>query len=288
VRAWRLRLIPAVFVVLWSTGFIGARLGMPHAEPMTFLAIRFALTAAILLVAAVAMQVPWPRRASAWGHLALAGLLMHGVYLGGVFVAIRLGLEAGLSALIVSLQPLLVAAAAPFLLAEPVGLRRWLGLALGLIGVSLVLGGKLGGGGAMAIMACVAALGGITAGTLYQKRFCGAHDLRSGNMIQFAAAAAACGLAALAFETRRIDWAPELVFALFWLIIVLSLGAVPLLYVLLRRGAASQVASLFFLVPPTTALIAWPLFGERLGPVELVGMGLAVAGVALVNLEQGR
>jgi drug/metabolite transporter (DMT)-like permease len=287
VRAWWLRLIPAVFVVLWSTGFIGARLGMPHAEPMTFLAIRFALTAVILLVAAVAMQVPWPRRASAWGHLALAGLLMHGVYLGGVFVAIRLGLEAGLSALIVSLQPLLVAAAAPFLLAEPVGLRRWLGLALGLIGVSLVLGGKLGGG-AMAIMACVAALGGITAGTLYQKRFCGTHDLRSGNMIQFAAAAAACGLAALAFETRRIDWTPELVFALFWLIFVLSLGAVPLLYVLLRRGAASQVASLFFLVPPTTALIAWPLFGERLGPVELVGMGLAVAGVALVNLERGR
>ena len=114
-------------------------------------------------------------------------------------------------------------------------------------------------------MACVAALGGITAGTLYQKRFCGAHDLRSGNMIQFAAAAAACGLPRWRLETRRIDWAPELVFALFWLVFVLSLGAVPLLYVLLRRGAASQVASLFFLVPPTTALVAWPLFGERLG-----------------------
>ena len=287
MKGWWLRLVAPGFVLLWSTGFIGARLGMPHAEPMTFLAIRFALTAAILLVVALLLRVPWPARASAWGHLAVAGLLMHGVYLGGVFVAIRLGLEAGLSALIVSTQPLLVAAAAPFLLAEPVGARRWLGLALGLVGVSLVLSGKLGGsGGGMAVMACVAALVGITVGTLYQKRFCGTHDLRSGNMIQFAAATMACGLAALAFETRHVDWAPELLFALFWLVGVLSLGAVPLLYVLLRRGAASRVSSLFFLVPPTTALLAWPLFGERLGPVAILGMVLAVAGVALVNLER--
>ena len=211
MKVWWLRLVVPVFVLLWSTGFIGARLGMPHAEPMTFLTIRFALTTAILLVVAVVARAPWPGRVSDWGHLALGGLLMHGVYLGGVFIAIRLGLEAGLSALIVSTQPLLVAAAAPFLLAEPVGLRRWLGLALGLLGVALVLSGKLAGsGGILAFMTCVVALVGITLGTLYQKRFCGAHDLRSGNMIQFAAATLACGLAALAFETRRVDWAPEL------------------------------------------------------------------------------
>ena len=283
-----LRLLPGLFVLLWSTGFIGARLGMPHAEPMTFLALRFALTAACLMAGALLWRAAWPSRPAEWGHLAVAGLLMHGVYLGGVFVAIRLGLEAGLSALIVSLQPLLVAAAAPFLLAERVGARRWLGLGLGLLGVSLVLGGKLGHGAASfwAVAACLGALGGITAGTLYQKRWCTGQDLRTGNLIQFAAAAAACWLVALLLETRHIEWVPELVFALLWLVVVLSLGAIPLLYLLLRRGAASQVASLFFLVPPTTALIAWPLFGERLGPIELAGMVLTVAGVALVNSKR--
>ena len=280
------RILPALFVLLWSTGFIGARLGMPHAEPMTFLALRFALTAACLAVVAAAWRAPWPPRPRDWGHLALAGLLMHGVYLGGVFIAIRLGLEAGLSALIVSLQPLLVAAAAPFLLAERIGTRRWLGLGLGMLGAGLVLSGKLGhGGGVWAVVACLVALAGITFGTLYQKRHCVGHDLRTANLIQFAAAAAACWVAALLFETRADEWTGELVFALAWLIVVLSLGAIPLLYLLLRRGDASRVSSLFFLVPPTTAMLAWPLFGEHLGPVEILGMVLALAGVVMVNRE---
>lgn len=273
-------------MLLWSTGFIGARLGMPFAEPMTFLSLRFSITAACLAAVAVLWRVPWPSRLVDWSHLAVAGLLMHGVYLGGVFVAIRLGLEAGLSALIVSLQPLLVAAAAPLILAETIGWRRWLGLGLGLLGAGLVLSGKLGhGAGFLAIASCVAALLGITVGTLYQKRYCVGHDLRSANTIQFAAAGAACGMLAVLFETRRIEWTGELLFALAWLVIVLSLGAIPLLYVLLRRGEASQVASLFFLVPPTTAMLAWPLFGERLGPVEMLGMAVALAGVVLVNRE---
>ena len=273
-------------MLLWSTGFIGARLGMPHAEPMTFLALRFLITAACLAVVAVLWRVAWPTRLVDWGHLTVAGLLMHGVYLGGVFVAIRLGLEAGLSALIVSLQPLLVAAAAPFILAETIGWRRWLGLGLGMLGAALVLSGKLGHGAAfLAVFACVAALLGITVGTLYQKRHCTGHDLRTANMIQFSAAAAACWAAALLFETRRIDWTGELLFALAWLVIVLSLGAIPLLYLLLRRGDASRISSLFFLVPPTTALLAWPLFGEHLGPIEILGMALALAGVVLVNRE---
>ena len=282
------RLLPALFVLLWGTGFIGARLSMPYAEPMTFLALRFALTAALLALVAMVSRVAWPRRPIDVVHLAVAGLLMHGFYLGGVFIAIRLGLEAGLSALIVSTQPLLVAAAAPFLLAERVGARRWLGLGLGLVGVLCVLAGKLGHGGAgfWPVAACVAGLAGITAGTLYQKRWCSGLDLRTGNLIQFAAAALACWLAALSFETRRIEWTGELLFALGWLVFVLSLGAIPLLYLLLRRGAASQVASLFFLVPPTTALIACLLFGEQLGPLALAGMALTVAGVALVNLER--
>jgi drug/metabolite transporter (DMT)-like permease len=286
LNALWLRLMPGVFVLLWSTGFIGARLGMPYAEPMTFLALRFALTAALLGVAALAMNAPWPSRPRDWGHLAAAGLLMHGVYLGGVFVAIRLGLEAGLSALIVSLQPLLVAAAARLFLGERVPPRAWLGLALGLAGVGLVLARKLGaapGGSAWGVLACVAALAGITAGTLYQKRFCTGHDLRTGNLVQFVAAALFCLALALLFETMRVEWTPGLLFALFWLVVVLSLGTISLLYVLLRRGAASRVASLFFLTPPTTALIAWPLFGERLGPPELLGMAVAVLGVALVS-----
>lgn len=282
------RLTPCLFVLLWSTGFIGARLGMPHAEPMTFLALRFALTAALLGLAALVWRAPWPRRPADWGHLAVSGLLMHGVYLGGVFVAIRMGLEAGLSALIVCLQPLLVAATAPLLLRERVGPRSWIGLALGLLGVTLVLARKLGTGTgeAGAVAACVLALAGITIGTVYQKRYCTAQDLRTGNSLQFAAAATACWVGALLFETRHVDWTPELLFALLWLVLVLSLGAISLLYVLLRRGAATQVASLFFLVPPTTALIAWPLFGERLGPVEITGMAITVAGVALANLDR--
>jgi drug/metabolite transporter (DMT)-like permease len=280
-----LAFMPGLFVVLWSTGFIGARYGMPHAEPMTFLAIRFALTAAILGPIALLGRAPWPRRGRDLLHLAVAGLLVHAAYLGGVFVAIRLGLEAGLSAMIVSLQPLLVAASAPFLLGERVGRTTWAGLALGLLGVVLVLARKLGLGSddGWAVLACLGALAGITAGTLYQKRFCSGLDLRSGNFVQFAASAAACWLLALLFETREVAWTGELVFALLWLVLVLSLGAISLLYLLLRHGAASQVASLFFLVPPTTALIAWPLFGERLGPPELLGMALTVTGVALAN-----
>ena len=281
-----LRLLPALFVLLWSTGFLGARLGLPYAEPMTFLALRFAITAACLAVLAILWRAQWPARARDWGHLALAGLLMHGVYLGGVFVAIRLGLEAGLSALIVSLQPLLVAAVAPFVLDERIGLHRWIGLGLGMLGAGLVLSGKLGhGGGFWAVAACVAALGGITVGTLYQKRHCVGHDLRTANMIQFAAAGAACWVAALLFETRRIEWTGEFLFALAWLVIVLSLGAIPLLYLLLRRGDASTVSSLFFLVPPTTAVLAWLLFGEQLGPIAILGMALTLAGVVMVNRE---
>ena len=277
--------VPALFVVLWSTGFLGARLGLPHAGPLTFLALRYGLAAGLLVLVALAMRAPWPRRPAEVGHCAVAGLLVHGVYLGGVFVGISLGVEAGVSALIVGLQPLLTAALAGALLGERVAPRQWAGLGLGLLGVALVLARKLGQGAGDALggLACVAALLGITAGTLYQKRFCAGMDLRSGSVVQFAAAGLATAPLALLFEDTRIAWGGEFVFALLWLVLVLSLGAVSLLYVLIRRGAAAQVASLFFLVPPCTALIAWPLFGETLGPVALVGMALTAAGVALAS-----
>jgi drug/metabolite transporter (DMT)-like permease len=279
--------LPALFVFLWSTGFLGAKLGLPHAGPLTFLALRFALVAALLLLLALATRAPWPRRPGEVAHYAAAGLLVHAVYLGGVYVAIARGVEAGVSALIVCLQPLLVAATAGLLLGERVTARQWLGLALGLAGAALVLARKLGhgagGGDAWGVLACVAGLLGITAGTLYQKRHCAGMDLRTGNVVQFAASAIATGVPALLLEDNRIAWTGEFAFALLWLVVVLSLGAISLLYVLIRRGAASRVSSLFFLVPPTTALIAWPLFGETLGPPELAGMALAAAGVALAS-----
>jgi drug/metabolite transporter (DMT)-like permease len=277
--------LPALFVFLWSTGFIGAKLGLPHAGPLTFLALRFALAAALLALLALATRAPWPRRPAEVAHYAAAGLLVHAVYLGGVYVGIARGVEAGVSALIVCLQPLLVAALAGLLLGERVTARQWLGLALGLAGVGLILARKLGHGlgDPWGALACVAGLLGITAGTLYQKRHCAGMDLRTGNVVQFAAAALATGVPALLLEDNRIEWTGGFVFALLWLVVVLSLGAISLLYVLIRRGAASRVSGLFFLVPPTTALIAWPLFGETLGPVELAGMGLAVGGVALAS-----
>jgi drug/metabolite transporter (DMT)-like permease len=275
--------IPALFVLLWSTGFIGARLGLPYAGPLTFLSLRYALAAGLLVIIALIMRAPWPRRPTDVAHYAVAGLLVHGVYLGGVFIGISLGVEAGLSALIVSLQPLLVAALAGLLLGERVSGRQWLGLALGFTGVALILFHKLGRGlsDALGGLACVAALLGITVGTLYQKRYCTGMDLRTGTAIQFAAAGLATAPLALLFEPAHVVWSGEFVFALLWLVLVLSLGAVSLLYVLIRRGAAASVSSLFFLVPPCTALIAWPLFGERLGPAALLGMALTLAGVML-------
>ena len=282
--------VPALFVALWSTGFIGARLGLPHAGPLTFLALRFGLAAGLLVLVALATRAPWPSRPAELGHYAVAGLLVHGVYLGGVFVGISLGVEAGVSALIVGLQPLLVAALAGVFLGERVARPQWAGLGLGLLGVALVLARKLGQGPGDALggLACVAALFGITAGTLYQKRHCAGMDLRTGSVVQFAAAGLATAPLALLFEDNRVSWEGGFVFALLWLVLVLSLGAVSLLYVLIRRGAAARVASLFFLVPPCTALIAWPLFGETLGPVALVGMALTAAGVALASRGAAR
>jgi drug/metabolite transporter (DMT)-like permease len=275
--------IPAVFVLLWSTGFIGARLGLPYAGPLTFLSLRYALAAGLLVIIALSVRAPWPGRPTEIVHYAIAGLLVHGVYLGGVFLGISLGVEAGISALIVSLQPLLVAAFAGLLLGERVSVRQWAGLALGFIGVSLILFHKLGRGFSDALggLACVVALLGITTGTLYQKRFGAGMDLRTGTAIQFAAAGLATAPLALIFEQARVVWSGEFVFSLVWLVLVLSLGAVSLLYVLIRRGAAASVSSLFFLVPPCTALIAWPLFGERLGPAALLGMALTLGGVIL-------
>jgi len=277
------RLVPAfplLFVVLWSTGFIGARLGLPHSEPLTFLFVRYLLVVALLLVLAVLGKAPWPARGRDWFHIGVAGLLIHGVYLGGVFIAISIGLPAGVAALVVGLQPLLVAVGAGLLLRETVVRRQWLGLALGLAGVALVLANKLGTGFELqALVPCLVSLLAITCGNLYQKHFCPQFDWRTGALAQFVPTVVFTGLAAALTETLRIDWVPEMVFAMGWLVLVLSLGAVSLLNWLIRNNNAVNVASLFYLVPPCTAVVAWLLFGESFGGTALAGMGLVVWGV---------
>ena len=281
-------LAPAVFVLLWSTGFIGAKLGLPYAEPFTFLALRYALVSVVLLAALLITRAPWPRSRSDVLHTIVAGLLLHGVYLGGVFSSIHLGLEAGVSALIVGVQPLFTAALAGPLLGERVDRVQMVGLLLGLVGVTLVVWQKLNvdTGTFWSVGLSVIALVGITLGTLYQKRYCGGVSLVSGNLIQFASSGIAMALLAWLLETRNVVWSGEFVFALGWLALVLSVGAISLLYILIRQGAAARVASLFYLVPPVTALIAWLLFDERLGAVALAGMLMAAAGVALVNFSE--
>ncbi len=278
-------LMPALFVFLWSTGFIGGKLGLPHAEPMTFLAIRFAIVAAGLTLVALVFRASWPRDWRQIAHLAVVGILLHGLYLGGVFAAIHDGVEAGTSALVVGIQPILTAILAGPVLGERVTRRQWLGFLLGLSGVALVVEQKLGLGlgTPFGMGLCVVALFGITLGTLYQKRFCTAMDLRSGNAIQFTAAFLMTTAMAFIFETRVVNWTPEFMIALAWLVIVLSFGAITLLMVLIRQGAASRVASLFFLVPPCTAVFAYFLFGEVLGPLEIGGMAITAVGVLLVN-----
>lgn len=281
--------MPIVFVLLWSTGFIGAKFGLPYAEPFTFLFIRFALTLLLLIPLVIIMRIPWPTSPRLWAHIAISGFLVHGAYLGGVFYGIYLGMPAGLAALLVGLQPLLTAAFAGPLLGEQLKRQQWLGLALGLIGISLVLGSKLeigeslfDGFGINALLCVTVALIGISLGTLYQKRYCTSMPLLSGAVIQYLAAGALLGSGAWLFETRQVEWSSTFLLTLGWLVLILSIAAILLLMALIKKGEASRVASLFYLVPPVTALQAWWLFDERLPLLGLVGMLVAITGVVMV------
>lgn len=282
--------MPFVFVLLWSTGFIGAKFGLPYAEPLTFLLWRFVILVALLVPFALLTRAAWPKSWRLAGHIAVSGLLVHAGYLGGVFVAIGLGVSAGLASLVVGLQPLLTAAVVGPLLGEVVAPRQWLGLILGLGGVVMVVSEKVAAGGtgfdAWGMVAAVVALVSITLGTVYQKRYCGGMELRTGTAIQYMAAAAAMLVLAPLFETMVVDWTGEFIFALFWLVGVLSVGAISLLMLMIRWGEVARVASFFYMVPPVTALVAWALFGEQMGPLALAGMGVAVAGVALVVVRR--
>ena len=281
-------LYPLLFVALWSTGFIGAKFGLPDAEPLTFLTLRYAIVLVLMGALVWYQRAVWPRTMREWLHIGVSGVLVHGVYLGGVFIAIGHGLPAGVTAIVVGLQPVLTALGAGLLLGERVRPTQWAGLALGFVGVALVVAHKIAsntGSGMVLSMLLPAgiALLAITAGTLYQKRFCPSFDLRTGSVIQFLPTLALTGLAAMATETMVVHWTPSFVFALSWLVLVLSLGAVTLLNVLIRGGSAVNVASLFYLVPPATALVAWALFGETLTGLALLGMVVTVLGVWLAR-----
>ena len=281
---------PALFVVLWATGFVGARYAMPYAEPFTFLALRFMLAAALLAAAVVTVRLRWPPARDA-AKAIVAGILIHGIYLGPVFWAIHNGMPAGLTALIIGLQPLVTALAAWMLLSEPLTRRLLVGLGFGFAGLAMVLAPALSAAPHDTIAAvtpanfaaCIVAVLGISFGTVWQKRHAAAIDLRAGNMWQYVGAAGVCGLAALGVEHGTIVWAPQLLFALAWLTLVLSIGAVFLLMFLIREGAVSKVSSLFFLVPGVTAVMAWALFGENLTWLQVVGLVVASGGVWLAT-----
>ncbi len=279
--------IPIFFVLLWSTGFIVAKFGLPYAPPLTFLILRCSCVLLVLIPCVLIWRAPWPKAASI-GHIAVAGLLLQAGYLSGVWIAIKLGMPAGLSALIVGMQPILTAAAAP-LIGERVRPRQWLGLMFGLTGVALVVFAKitLVGLTAASIGFCLMALGAITAGTMYQKRFCPRFDLRTGTIIQFAATVLVLLPLAMLFEDfslplTTVAWTPRFVGALLWSVFALSIGAIFLLFKLLRRSDATQVTSLLYLTPPTTAVMAWIMFGEAFNLLGILGMAVAVIGVAFV------
>lgn len=278
------RLYPFLFVFLWSTGFIGARFGLSHAEPLSFLLMRYLSVIVLMTTLALLSGAPWPKHWQEWIHIGVSGILIHAIYLGGVFVAIKHGLPAGIAALVVGMQPLLTALGASWLLDERVSARQWLGLVLGFAGVALVIGGKFGFKAQLGplLIPVLVALVAITAGALYQKRFCSGFDLRTGSVIQFSSSAIVTIIAIGLFTKFQIDWTPQFIFALAWLVLVLSIGAISLLNVLIHSGSAVNVASLFYLVPLSTALLAWALFGETLPLLSLVGMALAVGGVYLV------
>ncbi|MDE4142237.1 DMT family transporter [Phaeobacter gallaeciensis] len=271
---------PVLFVFLWSTGFIGAKYGLPHAEPMTFAALRFGIVTALVTFWALVSRAAWPRPRLAF-HAGLIGVLMHAGFMGTTFVAISFGVEAGTAALIAALQPILSTLLARPLLGEKTRPRQWLGLCLGLLGVLLVVGNKLtaGLGAASGYGLCLLALASLSSGTIWQKKFGSTIPAASGYVIQFGAATMVTLSLALAFETMQIDWSLDFALALTWLVLAISIGAIVLLYGMLRTGDASRVSSLFFLTPVSTALIGWIMFGEQLSVLALVGVALAAAGV---------
>lgn len=283
LAAWLIRWMPAVFVLIWSTGFIVARFGMPYAPPMSFLALRYALSIACFLPWVVLAGVAWPRDRRQWWHLGVTGCLMHAGYLGGVWAAVKAGMGSGLSALIVGLQPLLTALWMAHV-GSRISRRQWAGLVLGFVGLMFVVSRKMGQGGEanwLNMAFATGALLSITVGSLYQKRFVAPCDVRSANVVQLMAALVLTLPLALA-EAEPFQWNVSVIAAMAWSVLGLTLGGSSLLYLLLQRGAATSVTSLMYLVPPCTALMAWMLFSEPITAMTMAGIALTAIGVGMV------
>jgi drug/metabolite transporter (DMT)-like permease len=274
---------PFAFVVIWASGFVVAKYAAPYAEPLSFLILRYAGVVVLMLALALVAAAPWPRGRQVL-HIAVAGIGIQAGYLGGVWAAVAAGMPAGVAALVVNLQPVLTAVFAG-LLGERLGRLPVAGLLLGFAGVALVVSNRLTTEGIspLTLGLTIMALLAITAGTLYQKRFCPHFDLRTGQVVQFVASLLVTLPFAFAFESFRFTWTPELAGALVWSVLVLTGGGISLLFLMLRRGAAAKVTSYFYLVPGITALMAFAMFDETLGPVAIGGMVLAVLGVAVAT-----
>ncbi|MCP4791294.1 MAG: DMT family transporter [Gammaproteobacteria bacterium] len=288
---WFVALMPWVFVWVWSTGFLVAKFGQPYAEPFTLLSIRFACAMLVLLLIMPLFKTKWSNNPRLWLHSMIVGLLIHGVYLGGVFQAIALGMPAGMSSMVIGLQPLVMALLAGLMLKERVTPWQWLGLAIGLVGLYLVLAERFaidakqlfdGFSGWSAVLV-VASLMGISVGSTYQKKYCQGIDLLASIWWQYFAATIFCVFIALAFEERVVDWQWAFVLSLSWQVLALSIGAILLLMLMINLGESARVASLFYLVPPVVAIQAWWWFGEELGVQALLGVALIACGVALAR-----
>ncbi len=277
--------LPLSFILLWSSGYVGGAIGILYAEPFTMTFLRFALAGALMLVFAIATQTPMPSDRRQLAHMAIVGFFMQAMQFGGLYAGMKAGVPAGQSALIVGLMPVLVALAAGPVLGERVGVRQWIGLALGLGGVAVVVADKIGGGVAAlgGYAFTMVALFGITAGTLYQKRFCAGFDLRTTGCVQMLVGAVVMLAAASLTETMVINWTAAFVGSVLWLAVMNPIGALMLLYVMMRRGEATKVASLFYLIPPVTQIMASATLGEMPTSIDLLGFCLAALGVYLSN-----
>ena len=279
------RVAPGIFVLLWATGFLIAKLGVPYAQPLTILAIRFVLAAVMMAGVAFIMRAPWPRSWRRIGHIATIGILLQAVYLGGCYIAIYAGMPAGMAALIVGFQPILTAATAGPILGERTRPLQWIGIVIGFVGLMMVLWERMviDLSHPAALLFAILSLLGITSATIYQKRFCPSFDLRSGTAIQYLAASVVMVPLAFFLGIGDIVWAPTFIFALAWLVIVLSGVSIALLTWMISRGAASKVASLFYLTPPIAAIGSYFWFDETLSPLALAGMAVIVFGLYLLN-----
>lgn len=284
-KALLARAVPGIFVALWATGFLAAKLGVPYAQALTILSLRFVLAAIMMIAIALLTGAPWPRSWRRVGHIAMTGILLHAIYLGACYIAIYAGMPAGMAALIVGFQPILTAAFAGPLLGERMRPVQWLGIVTGFLGLLMVLWERIviDLSHPIALIMALLSLLGITAATIYQKRFCPNFDLRSGAAIQYVAASIVTIPVAFWLGIGEIVWAPTFIFALAWLVIVLSGVSIALLSWMISRGAASKVASLFYLTPPLAALGSYFWFGETLSVLALAGMAVVVAGLYLLN-----